>query len=354
MKKKLITIIFIVLAIITFNIYSMASSNCKIYIEDAVKYSNSDNVTVNVCVENINKDIVALGLDVKYDTSKLEYVSSKQGKDMKATMQLAEDVPDEGRVAIGAVAVSGFKNDGVYYSVTFKVKDIKDDIKLSLNVREASNSNGDEVETTVEGGTIKISSEKNDKVEEKSPTNQKIDTFERNDINELTTIEELVTSEGNIEVAENDALVYEVENNEIVEVLDNGMIIPNKDGKTNVRIKLNEENLGNVEVEVKDGKVVKVSGTENVLDFIAASTTEENLAKNEDNEQTNNDVEEKKISNFFSKDNNKNLTNSNEEVKEDNLMITIVIVVIVVIILFFIFRFIRKKKRKSNKFISKF
>lgn len=138
--KRLCILFSIFVLIITFSLNINAVSNPKIYIEDATKYENSENVTLKIDMENVNEDIVTLGIDVKYDTSKLEYVSSKAGKDLQATLNLAENIQDESRVAIGIVSLGGFEANGEYYYVTFKVKDDSSDIPISLSIRESTDS----------------------------------------------------------------------------------------------------------------------------------------------------------------------------------------------------------------------
>lgn len=346
MRRIKLIICYFIITISFLYTTTNASYEPYIYIKDAIKYKNSDEVIVQVYMENSDKKIVTLGLDLEYDTEKLEYVSSKPGKDLKASIQLAENMIEENRVAIGAVSISGFKNNGIYYEVVFKVKDSSQDIPIKLKVREATDSKGNDVKISQKDGIIKISSDENNEVIDKSPENQKIDEFEKNDIKEFETLEEILTNNGNIEISDNDNLIYETESNDIIEVLDDGVIIPNKDGRTNVRIKLNGENIGNVEVEVKDGNVLKVSGNENKLDFIASATTEENI-KNSNNTiktENKNGSENTKLEN----DNEKNTKEIKIENIKNKVFSTIFIFIFIIIILFIIF-FIIKKKRGGRK-----
>ncbi len=145
MKKITMFFSVFVFALVTLNVCSLATSTPKVYLEDAIKYDNSENVTVNIYMEDVNEEIVSLGLDLKYDTSKLEYVNSKAGKDLKATLKLDENFPEESRVAIGIISMTGLKNNGLYYQITFKVKDDSSNIPLELSLREATNSDGKDI-----------------------------------------------------------------------------------------------------------------------------------------------------------------------------------------------------------------
>ena len=364
MNKKIASSI-VIFIIFFLNIHTTsANSNPYVYIKDVTKYKDSDQAILEIHAENMNGSLVTLGIDVKYDTEKLEFVSSKKGKDLKAEMQLAEDRPNQKRVAIGAIKTSGFEDDGIYYTVTFKVKDSSSDISVDINISEATDAQGNDVKVDAKGGKIKISSEKknnNEKIE-KSPENQKIENFEKNDINELTTLEEIITEDGNIEVLGYVNLVYETEDGSILEVSNDGLMIPNKDGTTNVRIKLNGETLGNVEVSVKSGKVEKISGTDRKLDFEAQAvvgtgrTDNSNYTSSEDKKsytsQVNGELEVKELENdenidsnneLYSQSNNKN--NINDEEKQENRNIKyIIILVVIVIILVLIFLIIYKKQ----------
>ena len=122
-------------------------------------------------MENPNKDITNWSLDVKYDKSKLDFVNSRAGKDLNATFKLAENLPSESRVAIGAVSFTGFKKAGIYYSLTFKIKDDSADISLEINLREVSDSKGNSIICNVKNGKIIIP--KDDEVKIEMPVDDK-------------------------------------------------------------------------------------------------------------------------------------------------------------------------------------
>lgn len=152
--KKLI--VFFCLCLLVFTNSSLAKENPKIYLENIAKYDNSENVTINIYMENVNSDIAVLGLDLKYDTSKLEYVSSKAGKDLKATVKLDENIPEESRVSIAIMSLNGLRNDGLYYQITFKGKDNNGTTPLDISVREATDSDGNEINIETLGTEVSL------------------------------------------------------------------------------------------------------------------------------------------------------------------------------------------------------
>lgn len=155
MLKKYLIVIGIIVLLTGFSNFSFASTS-NIYIEDAQKTENDDKVTMNVCMENVNSDIVSLSLDIKYDENKLEYIGSRTGKNLKTTVQIAEYTDENNKVAINMMSSSGLKADGVYYQMTFKVLDNKSsEIPVKLELKEASNSSGTAVKCTTKDGVIK-------------------------------------------------------------------------------------------------------------------------------------------------------------------------------------------------------
>lgn len=331
MKKIIAFFSVFALILSVWNVFSLAASTPKVYLEDAIKYDNSENVTVSIYMKDVNTKIVALGLDLKYDTSKLEYVSSKAGKDLKATLKLDEDFQEESRVAIGIIAMSGLKNDGLYYQITFKVKDSTSNIPLELSLREATDSDGNDIQIETQDAEIKITKEEK---KEENKTLQPIQNFEVENVEDLTSIEDIITENASIEVGAEDVITYEVEDTNIVEVLNDGTIIPNKDGTSKVKLKMNGQDIGTIEVTVKDGKIEKVTGKEeaqesnsNISQVIENS--EDELTKEENNSSINEE---------------KNIENTIENNTQSKLWIIPIIIVIIILIFILI---IRKKRRKK-------
>ena len=279
MLKKIMITFSLFILLITMNSYA-AAKTCFV-IKDVTKYSNSDKVTVNLSLENPNKDITNWSLDVKYDKSKLDFINSRAGKDLNATFKLAENLPSESRVAIGAVSFTGFKKAGIYYSLTFKIKDDSADIPLEINLREVSDSKGNSIICDVKNGKIIIPKDDEVKVEmpveEKKQVKQELANFETKDVELLESIENIIISYGNVELLPEDELIYEIEHNDVLEVLDDGTMIPKKDGTTTVRIKLNGNIIGTVQINVQNGKVSKIAKVKNKDDFIPQATTDEEV-----------------------------------------------------------------------------
>lgn len=330
---KHLSILFpIFVLIITFSLNINAASNPKVYIEDAIKYENSENITIKVCMENVNEEIVTLGLDAQYDTSKLEYVSSKAGKDLEATLNLAENIQDESRVAIGIVSLGGLKTNGEYYYVTFKVKDDSSDIPISLSIRESTDSKGNDIKIETENGTIKMSSKK----KKEKTKNQKINNFEIENVQEIETIENIITKNTDVEIKPEDSITYEVENSDIAEIANNGLIIPNQEGKTTVKVKLNGQDIGTVDVIVKDGKVQKVLSSSKKENASLEEIIESEIENSNDSEKeafvVSTNAETEKVDIAESENTSKNYI--------------AIIIIFVIIILIFILILIKKRRKK--------
>ena len=114
-------------------------------------------------------------------------------------------------------------------------------------------------------------------VEEKKQVKQELANFETKDVELLESIENIIISNGNVELLPEDELIYEIEHNDVLEVLDDGTMIPKKDGTTTVRIKLNGNIIGTVQIKVQNGKVSKIAKVKNKDDFIPQATTDEEV-----------------------------------------------------------------------------
>lgn len=275
--KKYIKIMTLIFFLLFFANTVNAAGKTTFYISDVTKYSNSDKVTLELCVKNVNKKMNSWSLDVKYDPSKLEFVNSKAGKDLKATIKLAENIKEENRVAVGAVSLTGFDKDGVYYYIMFKVKDQTSDIPVELNVREVCDSNGNDIKFDFQNAKIIIDKEnKTENKEEKNITQiQELKPFQETDVQELESLENILINTGSIVIGPEDELVYETEHLNVVEILDDGTMIPKENGTTTVRVKCNGLLLGTVEIQVLDNRIAKIYKIENNERFIPEATTDE-------------------------------------------------------------------------------
>lgn len=325
MKKIKIFFSAFVVILSVLSLFSVAANKPTVYLEDTIKYDNKDNVTVSIYMKDTNPDIVTLGLDLKYDTSKLEYVNSKAGKDLKATLKLDENILEESRVAIAIISVNGLKNDGLYYQINFKVKDASQDIPLELSLREATDSDGNDIKIETTDGKIVISQEEVKQEEQKKV--ERIEDFEVTDVDELTSIEDIISEATKVEVGSEDVITYEVEDTSIVEILNDGTIIPNKNGSSKVRVKMNGQDIGTVEILVKDGTVEKIIGKEEVSDFTPVNNLQKEkseIINKEEYSSSNNLESQNKTSHFY-----------------------IILIVIIVIFTIVILIFINRKQRRK-------
>ena len=326
-KFKIILLVFVNLIFFCFTNNVQASENCKLYIEDITKYVNSNNVVVNIYMKNVNTQITTLGLNLEYDKSKLEFISSKAGKDLHATVKLAENKQEQGKVSIAALALDGFKSDGIYYSITFKVLDDSEEIPISLSKREITDKDGKDIDVEIAGTKIKISKETTNI--EKSPENQKIQNFEINEKIEYDNLDTYIQEQGKIEVLGNDILVYETENNEVAEIQDDGTIIPVKDGTTNVRVRLNDDIVGNVAIDVKNNEVKSILATDEAKEFQASSSSQ-NVQLIERNIE-----EENKLA--------KTISIEKENEKENTIVKNVVIAILLVLSILGVYVILKKK-----------
>lgn len=169
MLKKLSIIIAMMLCVFGFNIVSLAATP-SVYIGDVVKKQNEDKVTMDVHIENVDSDIASLRLNIKFDEKKVEYISSKAGKNLKATVKMSEYIEGKNKVSIGIASSSGLKADGVYYQITFKVLDDNiSEIPVNLELKEASDTKGNNIKCDVTSGKILTNTKPKPPVEENKP-----------------------------------------------------------------------------------------------------------------------------------------------------------------------------------------
>lgn len=139
MLKKFLINIAILLFFISFTNISLATTP-SIYIGDVVRHDN-DQVTMDLHLENVESNLANLRCKVKFDTSKLEYVGSTAGKDMKTTVKISETSTEDGIISIAVTTTAGLKSDGVYYQLNFKVVDTSlEKIPVQLSLKSATNS----------------------------------------------------------------------------------------------------------------------------------------------------------------------------------------------------------------------
>ena len=328
-----ITKICLIIFVLLFSVKVEAVTKPSFYIKDVTKYSNSNKVVIEIYSENISKNITSWSLDVKYDSKKLEFLNSKAGKDLSATFKLAENVPQESKVSMGAINITGFDKEGLYYQVSFKVLDDSADIPVELVAKEVCDKDGNDVSCSVKSGKIIIPKEEKIKTETKTETKKEINDFEVTEIEQLESIENILINSANMKYDIEDDLVYETEHIDILEIMDDGTMIPKSNGITTVRIKNNYQLIGTVEIEVKDEKIIRVTKVENNNKFLPEATTSE--------EQTIEEVVEeykKEIAKV-------------EKAERDKLLISFCIIVLILITMTVILRIylIIRKRNKGGR-----
>ena len=328
-----ITKICLIFFVLLFSVKVEAVTKPSFYIKDVTKYSNSNKVVIEIYSENISKNITSWSLDVKYDSKKLEFLNSKAGKDLSATFKLAENVPQESKVSMGAINITGFDKEGLYYQVSFKVLDDSVDIPVELVAKEVCDKDGNDVSCSVKSGKIIIPKEEKIKTETRTETKKEINDFEVTEIEQLESIENILINSANMKFDIEDDLVYETEHIDILEIMDDGTMIPKSNGITTVRIKNNYQLIGTVEIEVKDEKIIRVTKVENNNKFLPEATTSE--------EQTIEEVVEeykKEIAKV-------------EKAERDKLLISFCIIVLILITMTVILRIylIIRKRNKGGR-----
>ena len=155
------------------------------------------------------------------------------------------------------------------YQVSFKVLDDSADIPVELVAKEVCDKDGNDVSCSVKSGKIIIPKEEKIKTETKTETKKEINDFEVTEIEQLESIENILINSANMKFDIEDDLVYETEHIDILEIMDDGTMIPKSNGITTVRIKNNYQLIGTVEIEVKDEKIIRVTKVENNKNSIA-------------------------------------------------------------------------------------
>lgn len=327
--KRKIAVLIMLLIISSFTKVN-AETKPHFYIGEAIKYENAENVSVEILLDNPNEKMATLSLRLGYDSNQLEYVNAKPGKDLNATMKLAEKVENEDEIAIGALSLSGFSKGGTYYTVNFKVKDESaKEIPITLKVKEATDGDGNNIECETSNGVIKISKESSENVEQNSKI-EKIPSFEITEIQDFQTMEEVISNNTDIEFSSSDILEYESSDATVVEFSEDGTIFPKNDGTANIKIKLNDNQISEMEIQVENGKVTKMKTLDNIV------------KESENQKQVKIEADK-----YFEEDKNTMSSNTQDQIEEnDNIAIYIVIAVIILVI---IISFIIIKKRGGNK-----
>lgn len=179
MLKKIGVSVFIIIFIITFSFYSSAKEP-NIYIKDAFKEENSNEITVDLNMENLNDSVASLGLNIIYDENKLEYISSKHGKNLKTTVQMSEYVTNN-KISVRIKGQDGLKTDGTYYQLTFKIlNETEEQIPINLELKEVKDINGNNVQCNISNGII-YTKKQEQPVSDNKDSNDKAEETNKND-----------------------------------------------------------------------------------------------------------------------------------------------------------------------------
>ncbi len=127
---------------------SAASADISIRI-DATSYSQDDQITAEVYFPRAYKKISSLDMSLLYDSQKLEFVSMKQGKDLRRARDkqtngevYSEYAGDPGKINWSLAGGNNYEFSGIFSTIVFKVKSYANhgSSKLSLKINNAVNS----------------------------------------------------------------------------------------------------------------------------------------------------------------------------------------------------------------------
>lgn len=335
MLKRIMIVIFIMIGVIFISNFSYAETP-SIYIENVIKEENSDIVEVSLDLENVISNLSSLNFDIKYDKNKLEYIESKTGRNLKTTVQMSEYVED-GKISIRIISKDGLKNDGTYYKISFKILDDSiDKIPVNLDLKNAVDATGKDIKCNTNGGTIytkdpgfPIENNKDNEVVEEKP--DVIKPFDKTDVKPTDKLDDIVNSNSNVgDISKKDNFNYEVKNKDILEVLPDGTMVPKQDGTTEVLVKVDDQEVGTMDVEVQNGEIKR----------IASKGKEENK---ETALKENNNVK-------FSREKNKeSVVENRKEMNPVVLIIMVVLFALIIIALYSRFKLSKTSRKKSKK-----
>lgn len=259
----------IVISVCLMGMYTVqAVEATKVYVETPETAKVGDVITAKVMVDSIDSSAVGLKLDVQYDADRLEYVSDQAGEKAKGTMNLSKHVPEEQRVRVGIVALLGLRENGCYYEVQFKVKEVASTTtSIDVKVAELTDSSGTELAYTTSATNLRI--EGSEPVQEQETPKEEPDNTTTNP---LTTEGE--TPEGETQEApettnptkqpaiqipllsattsnikdyftqeQPEELSWNIQDVQIAELKEDGTIVPKQAGNTNIIITDKEGNV---------------------------------------------------------------------------------------------------------------
>lgn len=185
MKYKInfiITIILIVIELLTIKVNANESAKFKLLVNSVENIKSGEEITLKIKLDNISKDeseISGIKFDVFYDKDNLEFVSAEKLNVASGSIDLYQDYPEEGRIRIGLISLTGINKSGELYEVTLKTKELitKKEVNIRIETKEVIDKNNNEIECEVENGVIKfegISSENTEQTVQETELNQEI------------------------------------------------------------------------------------------------------------------------------------------------------------------------------------
>ncbi len=256
-----------------------ATHATNISIEVPENAKTEDMVHAKVMVQDV-ENVMGLKMDVTYDSDVLEYVSDQAGEKAKGMIHLSEHVEDEERIRAGIVALLGFKESGCYYEVQFKVKEVASTTTtVGVEVAELTDAQGNAIAHTEHDAQIEIEGiAQEETAQEEISTDTTSETSEeemqerseeitQEEMNQIINKEEIIdptqaepqvlqiSMQGKqnqniknvISMQQPEGLQWEVQDVQIVELQEDGTIVPKQVGSTHIMI---IDESGNVIQEV--------------------------------------------------------------------------------------------------------
>lgn len=279
-KKTIASILiscFMILFIGTITTKAVATLELSVDSVEGVK--KGDTITLKIKASNVAEQeskISGIKFDAYYDTENLEFVSAEKLDAASGGIDLNENYPEEGRVRIGIVSLTGLNKSGELYEVTLKAKEniTKSEVEIRIETKEVVDSNNNEIPCETKNGTIKFAEsaisnpenteektapsveENND--ESKTQENTSNETIEdKKEIKlskqETKNLKEILNENSGINP--DTKLTYKVENLEVAEIDEEGNITPKQEGTTNIEITDEEGNTITIPLIVTESEV---------------------------------------------------------------------------------------------------
>lgn len=190
MKYKIsfiLAIILIVIILLTIKVNANANAKFKLLVNSVENIKSGEKITLKINLDNISKDeseISGIKFDVFYDKDNLEFVSAKKLNVASGSMDLYQDYPEEGRIRIGLISLTGINKSGELYEITLKTKELitKKEVDIRIETKEVIDKNNNEIECEIENGIVKfegIAVENTEQMVQETEANQKINKQEK-------------------------------------------------------------------------------------------------------------------------------------------------------------------------------